>query len=175
MTYSRLFLSTIKSFLHIKCEIIDTNSLKPLYGLVVLLTEAAFRENKLHDIAFLGLRATIGTIFIVAGSGKFAPGFVNFLTGPLGLPAELQIPIALAETIGGILLIVGVLTRISASLLSIIMLGAIFYVKGASNFSGDGAYQYDLLLLAVSLVIIVAGPGRMSIAHIIKKIPRFLH
>jgi len=72
-------------------------------------------------------------------------------------------------------LIVGVLTRISASLLSIIMLGAIFYVKGASNFNGDGAYQYDLLLLAVSLVIIVAGPGRMSIAHIIKKIPRFLH
>lgn len=93
----------------------------------------------------------------------------------MGLPAELQIPIALAETIGGILLIIGVLTRISASLLSIIMLGAIFLAKGASNFAGDGAYQYDLLLLAVSLVIIVAGPGRVSIAHVIKKIPRFLH
>jgi putative oxidoreductase len=139
------------------------------------LTEAIFRENKLHDIAFWGLRATIGAIFIVQGSGKFGPGFVSYLTGPLGLPAELQIPIALAETIAGILLIIGVLTRISSSLLSIIMLGAIFHVKGASNFSGDGAYQYDLLLLAASLVIIVAGPGRVSIAHIIKKIPRFLH
>ncbi len=139
------------------------------------MTEAVFRENKLHDIAFLGLRATIGTIFIVAGTGKFGPGFVGFLTGPLGLPAELQIPIALAETIAGILLIIGVLTRISSSLLSIIMLGAIFLVKGASNFNGEGAYQYDLLLLAVSLVIIVAGPGRFSIAHVIKKIPRFLH
>ena len=139
------------------------------------MTEATFHESKLHDIAFLGLRATIGTIFIVAGSGKFAPGFVNFLSGPLGLPAELQIPIALAETVGGILLIVGVLTRISSSLLSIIMLGAIFLAKGASNFNGEGAYQYDLLLLAVSLVIIVAGPGRISIAHAVKKIPRFLH
>lgn len=139
------------------------------------MTEATFHENKLHDIAFLGLRATIGTIFIVAGSGKFSPGFVNFLTGPLGLPAELQIPIALAETIGGILLILGVISRISGALLSIIMLGAIFHVKGATNFNGDGAYQYDLLLLAVSLVIIVAGPGRMSISHIIKKIPRYLH
>ncbi len=138
------------------------------------MTESVFRENKLHDSVFWGLRATIGTIFIVQGSGKFGPGVVGFLTG-LGLPAELQIPIALAETIGGILLIVGVLTRISSSLLSIIMLGAIFYVKGASNFSGDGAYQYDLLLLAVSLVIIVAGPGRISLAHLIKKIPRFLH
>jgi len=69
----------------------------------------------------------------------------------------------------------GVLTRISASLLSIINLGAIFHVKGATNFTGEGAYEYDLLLLAASLVIIVAGPGRVSIAHVIKKIPRFLH
>ncbi len=140
-----------------------------------MLTEAIFRENKLHDVAFWGLRATIGAIFIVAGSGKFGPGFLGVLTGPFGLPAELQIPLALAETIGGILLIIGVLTRISASLLSIISLGAIFHVKGATNFTGDGEYQYDLLLLAVSLVIIVAGPGRVSIAHVIKKIPRFLH
>ena len=138
------------------------------------MTEAIFRENKLHDIAFWGLRATIGAIFIVHGSGKFGPGFVGFLTG-LGLPAELQFPIALAETIGGILLIVGVLSRISASVLSIVMLGAIFHVKGASNFSGDGAYEYDLLLLAACLVIIVTGPGRISIAHVVKKIPRFLH
>ncbi len=139
------------------------------------MTEAVFLENKLHDIVFWGLRATIGAIFIVAGSGKFGPGFVSMLTGPLGLPAEMQIPIALAETIAGILLIIGVLTRISSSLLSIIMLGAIFYVKGASNFSGDGAYEYDLLLLAANLVIIVAGPGRISVAHVIKKMPRFLH
>ncbi len=139
------------------------------------MAEAVFHENKLHDIAFWGLRAAIGVIFIVHGSGKFGPGFVGFLTGPLGLPAELQIPIAIAETLGGILLIIGVISRISASVLAIIMLGAIFYVKGATNFTGEGAYEYDLLLLAGSLVIIVAGPGRVSISHIIKKLPRFLH
>jgi len=123
----------------------------------------------------MGLRTAIGVIFIAHGSGKFNPGFVNFLTGPLGLPAEMQIPIALAEMIPGILLIVGVLTRISASLLSIVMLGAIFYVKEASNLTGDGAYELDLMLLAASLVIIVAGPGRVSLSHIAKKIPRCLH
>lgn len=136
------------------------------------MTEAKFRENKLHDIAFWGLRASVGVIFIVQGSGKFNPGFVGFLTGPLGLPAEMQIPIALAELIPGILLIVGVLTRISASLLSIIMLGAIFYVKQASNLTGDGGFALDLMLLASCVVIIVAGPGRVSISHIAKKIPR---
>ncbi len=138
------------------------------------LTEAKFRENKLHDIAFMGLRTAIGLIFIAHGTGKFNPGFVGFLTGPLGFPPEMQIPIALAETVPGILLIIGVLTRISASLLSIVMLGAIFYVKGASNLTGAGGYEIDLILLAANLVIIVAGPGRVSIAHIAKKIPRFL-
>jgi len=49
------------------------------------------------------------------------------------LPVEMQIPIALAELILGILLIIGVLSRLSASLLSIIMPGAIIHVKGAQN------------------------------------------
>ena len=140
-----------------------------------IMTEANFRDNKLVDIAFMGLRAAIGVIFILHGTGKFGPGFVGFLTGPLGLPAEMQIPIALAETVPGILLIVGVLSRISASLLSIIMLGAIFYVKGAASITGERGVELDLILLASCLVIIVTGPGRVSIAHIAKKIPRYLH
>ena len=108
-------------------------------------------------------------------AGKFSPGFVGFLTGPLGLPPEMQIPIALAETVPGILLIIGVLTRISSSILSIVMLGAIFYVKGATSLTGDRGVELDLILLAANLVVIVAGPGRISIAHAIKKLPRFLH
>ena len=137
--------------------------------------ESIFRENRLHDIAFWGLRAAIGVIFIVHGSGKFNPGFAGFLTGPLGLPAEMQIPIALAELIPGILLLIGVLARISASLLSIVMLGAIFYVKQAGSLTGDRGVELDLILLAACLVVIVAGPGRVSASHVIKKIPRWLH
>lgn len=138
------------------------------------MAEAKFSENRLLDIVFWGLRAAVGVIFIAHGTGKFGEGFVGFLTGPLGLPPEMQIPIALAETVPGILLIVGVLTRISASLLSIIIMGAIFYVKEASNLTGQGGYELDLILLAACLTIIVAGPGRISISHIAKKIPRFL-
>ncbi len=135
---------------------------------------AKFSESKLHDLAHLGMRLAIGTIFIVQGSGKFDPGFAGFLTN-IGLPVEMQIPIALAETIGGILLIVGVLSRISSSILSIIALGAIFHVKGASNLTGEGGFAIDLMLLAGNLLIIVAGPGRASISHLVKKIPRFLN
>jgi len=137
------------------------------------MAEAKFRENKLFDIAFIGMRAAIGVIFIVQGSGKFDPGVASFLAN-IGVPVELQIPIALAETIGGIVLIIGVLSRISSSILSIIMIGAIFHVKGASNLTGEGGFALDLMLLAGLLLIIVAGPGRVSISHIAKKIPRFL-
>ena len=138
------------------------------------MTDAKFRESKLHEITHFGIRLVIGAIFIVQGSGKFDPGVAGFLTS-MGLPAELQIPIALAETIGGILLIIGVLSRISSSILSIIMLGAIFVVKGASNLTGQGGFALDLMLLAGCLLIIIAGPGRISISHLMKKIPRFLH
>jgi putative oxidoreductase len=55
------------------------------------------------------------------------------------------------------------------------MLGAIFHVKKAENFTGQGAYEFDVILLATNLAIITMGPGRISIAHIAKKIPRFLH
>ena len=134
---------------------------------------AKFSESKLHDLAHLGMRLAIGTIFIVQGSGKFDPGFAGFLTN-IGLPVEMQIPIALAETIGGTLLIVGVLSRISSSILCIISLGAIFHVKGASNLVGEGGFALDLMILAGCLIVIVAGPGKVSISHIAKKIPRFL-
>ena len=136
---------------------------------------AQLSQNKLHDIANMGLRVSIGVIFIVHGFGKFGnPGFGGWIS-TLGIPAEMQIPIALAEFVPGILLLIGVLTRISASLLSIIMLGAIFLVKGATSLTGDHGYEFDLILLAACLVLIVAGPGKVSISHATKKIPRFLH
>ena len=138
-----------------------------------MLAEAIIKESKLHDITHFGIRAAIAVIFIVNASGKFNPGFAEWLVS-IGIPAEMQIPIALAELVSGTLLLVGVLSRISASLLSIIMLGAIFYVKKASNLTGEGGYQIDLILLAACLAIIAIGPGRVSISHLVKRIPRFL-
>ena len=137
--------------------------------------DANLSQHKIHDIANMGMRAAIGVIFIVHGSGKFNAGFVGFLTGPLGFPAEMQIPIALAEMIPGILLLIGIFTRMSASLLSIVMLGAIFYVKQAGSLTGERGFEIDLILLASCLVVIVSGPGRVSISHAIKKLPRWLH
>ena len=142
--------------------------------MVTILTSAEIREKILNDVVFIGLRSAIGVIFILHGISKFDPGFASNLPN-MGLPAEMQIPIALAELIPGILLIIGVLSRLSASLISIIMLGAIFIIKGASSVTGKGGIEFDLILLASALLIMITGPGKISLAHVIKKIPRCLH
>jgi len=138
------------------------------------LATAEIKEKFLNDVVIAGLRSVVGLIFIVHGISKFNPGFTSFLTNN-GIPVEMQIPLALAELVPGILLIIGILGRLSASLLSIVMLGAIFVIKGAKSLTGNGGVEIDLILLASSIVIMILGPGRISLSHIIKKIPRCLH
>ena len=50
-----------------------------------------------------------------------------------------------------ILLLHGVFSRLSASLLSVIMLGAIFHVKGAQNLTGDRLTIFLELTLPMQL------------------------
>ncbi len=137
------------------------------------MAETKIREFILHDIAHFGVRMVIGGIFIAHSLGKFEPGFLGFLEN-IGLPPEMQFPIALAEFVPGVLLFIGGLTRISAAILSIVMVGAIFIVKDVSKLTGQGGVEFELLLLAGSLVIMVIGPGRISVSHILKKVPRIL-
>ncbi len=127
----------------------------------------------LHDISHFGLRLAIGAIFIAAGFAKFDLGFATYLP-QMGLPTELQYLFALEEFVPGILITIGVLTRISASVLSLVMLGVIFYINKASQFIGPDGSAFPVILLAVSIVIITIGPGRISISHLVEKIPRFL-
>ena len=136
--------------------------------------EATLSGTILHDLTHWGIRAAIGVTFIVHSIKKFDPSWQGWLID-MGLPPELQIPIALAEFLGGIFLLVGVLTRISASILAVITLGAIFMIRGTEEFFvSKGGWEWDLMILAGELTIIVAGPGRVSISHVVKKIQRYL-
>ena len=139
-----------------------------------MLTEARLQETKWHDISHWGIRAALGVIFIVHSLKKFEPAWQNWLLN-MSLPPELQLPIALTELIGGIMLLVGVLTRITGVLFSLILLGAIFQIRWENGFFiSEGGWEWDLVMLAVALTIIAAGPGKISISHLVKKIPRFL-
>ena len=137
-------------------------------------TQATLKQNILHDITHWGISASIGVIFIVHSLKKFDPSWQEWLIS-IGLPPEMQMPIALAEFIGGIFLVIGVFTRITGTVFAVILLGAIFHIRWENGFFvSKGGWEWDLVMLAAVLAIIVAGPGRISISHLVKKIPRFL-
>jgi len=63
--------------------------------------------------------------------------------------------------IGGIVLIIGVLTRIASILLIILMIGATITVQLAKGFIGG--YEVNLLYLSIAMTLLFTGPGRPSI------------
>ena len=141
---------------------------------MAMSTEATLKGTILHDITHWGISASIGAIFIVHSLKKFDPRWQEWLIS-IGIPPEMQLPIALAEFIGGILLVAGIFTRITSAVFSIILLGAIFHIRWENGFFvSKGGWEWDLVMLAAVLAIMVAGPGRISISHLAKKVPRFL-
>ena len=136
--------------------------------------QTSMKDSKWHDLTHWGIRASIGAIFIVHSIKKFDPSWQEWLI-EIGLPPEMQLPIALAEFIGGVFLIAGIFTRISASIFAVILLGAIFHIRWENGFFvSKGGWEFDLIMLAAVLSIIAIGPGRISIAYLIKKLPKFL-
>ena len=79
----------------------------------------------------------------------------------IGLPATLGPVVGLLEVVGGIALLVGVLTRIASILFIIEMIGSTIVAKLSKGFVGG--YELDLLLMAISISLLLTGPGRISI------------
>jgi putative oxidoreductase len=119
-------------------------------------------SHKLLAYGPLSIRIVAGITFIAHGLPKFEniAGTQGFF-GSVSLPPELAIPIGLLEVIGGIFLLIGVVTRIAAALFIIEMIGAIFLVKLPDGFVGG--YELESLLIAIAVSLLLTGPGRISI------------
>lgn len=125
--------------------------------------------GKVADLGPLLMRLGIGSVFAVHGWQKLSDGVANFaptLTD-LGVPAPQVVAwlMTIAEGIGGLLLIVGLLTRLVTLPLIAIMIGAIALVKVDVGFivpDAAGA-ELDTALLAGLLGLLFIGPGRLSI------------
>jgi putative oxidoreductase len=108
-------------------------------------------------------------VFIAHGAQKL---FVYGFAGTSGSFADMGVPLAtvagpfvgFVEFIGGMLLVVGLLTRIVAALLAIDMLVAGFLVHLPNGiFSTDNGFELPLALVAVAVAIIIAGAGQISV------------
>src|ERR1044071_8393682 len=104
------------------------------------------------------LRLIVGIVFIAHGSQKVfgwfgGPGLqgtVGFM-GNMGIPAILAYTAAFTEFLGGIALILGLLTRVAALGLVIDMAVAIILVHLNSGFFAPKGFEYPLSLGAVAL------------------------
>ena len=115
------------------------------------------------------LRVVTGFLFAAHGWQKFNEFTIagtQAAFAQMGVPAaNLVAPvIATLELVGGIALILGVLTRVFAALLAVDMLGALFLVHApAGIFAATGGYELVLILAAAALVVALVGAGKVSV------------
>jgi putative oxidoreductase len=120
--------------------------------------------NRLQPLGSLVLRLAIGLSMVVHGYEKVVPHgalhhFVHFV-GTLGIPRWLGYVSAFTEFGGGILLVLGLLTRLAAALVAINMLVALFAV---GIHQGFGIYNYIIALAAIAIMLVFTGAGAMGL------------
>lgn len=127
----------------------------------------------LNTAARTVLRLVIGFLFAAHGWQKYNEFTITGTQGAftqMGVPAaDVVAPIiATLELVGGIALILGLATRPFAALLTLNMLGAIILVHASAGiFVETGGFELVLLLGASSLAVALAGPGRLSLDHLL--------
>lgn len=126
------------------------------------------------DWALLVLRFALGIIFFAHGAqkafgwfgGPGMDGAIGFM-GQMGIPTPMVYVAVYTELLGSLALLFGVFSRIAAVGLIVNMLVAIAKVHFANGFfmggsSGPG-YEFNLALIAMSLAVLISGPGRLAI------------
>ena len=129
------------------------------------------------SFAPLALRIPIGIILIAHGSQKLFGWFGGYgLEGTgqwmtsIGLtPGYLMALMAgSSEFFGGLLLLLGLLTRPTALVLSFTMIVAIFSVHiGNGLFLANNGYEFGLALLAATASLAVSGAGKLSLDNLL--------
>jgi putative oxidoreductase len=119
-------------------------------------------------------RLALGIVFTAHGAQKVfgtfgGPGISRWMTltrlAPFPMrPAWLWLAAdALGELIGGILILLGLFTRIGAIIICCAMLTAIFAVHWPHFFIMSNGFEYPLTLIGVALSLFIIGGGRASI------------
>ena len=127
--------------------------------------------------ATVPLRLALGVVFIAHGSQKVlgafgGPGLKGFTSFPTPFPAMRPAWLwmgaaAFAEFVGGILVLLGLLTRVGAFLIACVMLTAIVGVHWPNFFANNRGFEYPLALLAMALALLIAGGGQASVDRLI--------
>jgi putative oxidoreductase len=131
------------------------------------------RLEGLERLAVLILRLFLGVTFAMHGSQKLLGAFggggiagVSGMLGKLGVePAHIWAwVLSITEFVGGVCVVLGILTRFWAAGLVIDMAVAVFKVHLPNGFfAGKNGFELPLALGVMALAIVLTGPGSLSV------------
>lgn len=139
-----------------------------------LMIKKIFQTN--DEVVSLVLRLLLGIVFLPHGLQKLM-GYsetMEFFTMKLGIPAFFAFLAIMAEGLGSLGLITGLLTRVAAFGIAVNMAVAVamlhwqngFFMNWFGNQKGEG-YEYHLLAIAIAVALMIKGGGRWSIDNAI--------
>ncbi|MEX0928597.1 MAG: DoxX family membrane protein [Balneolales bacterium] len=73
--------------------------------------------------------------------------------------------VVFAHLVGGLLLAIGLLTRLAALIQIPVLIGAVFFVRGMGFFGPATELEYSLLVLVLLVVFFFYGAGKWSVDH----------
>jgi len=136
------------------------------------------------DLAVAILRLSLGVVFFAHGAQKALGWFggygfngtMGFLTQKLNIPAPFAVLAIAAEFLGGLGLLVGLLSRIAAFGIACNMVVAVavihiqygFFINWFGNQKGEG-FEFHILAIAGALVIMIKGAGALSLDRALLK------
>ncbi len=138
--------------------------------------------NTDDDVSAFVLRVLLGLVFFPHGMQKLTTmfggygftGTMGFFTDKMGIPMLLAFLAIMAEGLGWIGLIAGLLTRVAAFGIAVNMAVAVymihwqngFFMNWLNNQKGEG-FEYHILVIAIAIAIMIKGGGRWSIDKMI--------
>lgn len=120
------------------------------------------------NLALLSVRIGCGIAFIYHGAGVLfgsfgGPGPVAFASG-MHAPAIVGYLVGLAQVGGGLAVLTGILTRVGAACICVVMIGAIVLVHWPHGYNvGKGGMEYALTQLLIAFALLIAGAGDYSL------------
>jgi putative oxidoreductase len=124
--------------------------------------------DRLHPLALLVLRLGLGIIMIAHGAQKLFGGLPRFMEmlQHMGILPIMAYLVVAAEFGGGILLVVGLLTRLAALSIVIDMAVAIDKVHWKNGLKGPGGFEFPLACGVIAFALIFLGGGPISLDQV---------
>jgi uncharacterized membrane protein YphA (DoxX/SURF4 family) len=113
---------------------------------------------------YLGLGLFIRGVFIISNTrADFIEALLQRMDYPWIVTVGLLHYIALAHLIGGLMLTVGLLTRIAAWVQVPILAGAVIIHRGEGLMSGGQSLEFSALVLFLLVTFAISGAGPVSV------------